>query len=238
MSKMLAFPCLLAALGFAISSSAAPEPENGGMPLLVSEDFDDGLDRWEMTDPTAWETMDEDGNKVIALTKASDYEPPVRSPHNIARIKDLDVTDFIADFQAKQTGREYGHRDLCFFFGYQDAAHFYYVHLATTADEHANSIFLVNGEPRVSIAAERTDGTVWGEGYHHVRIKRDVDSGRIEVYFDDMDTPVMKATDKAFISGTIGIGSFDDVGQFDQIAIWGKASEGGEQKQEESEKRR
>jgi hypothetical protein len=113
---------------------------------------------------------------------------------------------------------------MCIFFGYQDPSHFYYVHLATKADAHANSIFLVNGEPRVSIAQERTDGTDWGTGYHTIRIERDTKEGTVVVYYDDMTTPVMKTTDKTFLHGGIGFGSFDDTGNIDNVRIWGKAA--------------
>ena len=134
------------------------------------------------------------------------------------------MTDFVLDVDARQTGREYGHRDLCFFFGYQDPSHFYYVHLATKADDHANSIFLVNGAPRVSIAQKRTNGTDWKEGYHHIRIARDTEAGTIKVYFNNMDEPVMETIDKTFLNGTIGVGSFDDTGNFDNFKIHGVAT--------------
>ncbi len=163
----------------------------------------------------------EEGNHVFSLYKSSNYQPPVRSPLSIARIIDLDVTDFIVEARMKQTGKEYGHRDMCVFFGYNDPAHFYYVHMATKADDHANSIFLVNNAPRVSIAKERTDGTDWGEGYHTVRVERRAASGAIKVYFDDMTRPIMIAEDKTFTSGGIGFGSFDDPGNIDNIRLWG-----------------
>lgn len=196
------------------------------LPLVYEEDFESGLDGWTMTDPNAWELVDSDGGKALALQKSSDYEPKVRSPKSIARIADLNVTDFVLEAQLKQSGREYGHRDLCIFFGYQDPSNFYYCHMATKADDHANSIFLVNDEPRVSIAKERTDGTDWGKPeFHNVRIERDTEAGTITVYFDDMENPIMKAEDKHFTWGSIGFGSFDDVGHFDNIKIWGKTKE-------------
>jgi hypothetical protein len=67
-----------------------------------------------------------------------------------------DLTDFVMDVDLRSTGRDYGHRDLCLFFGYQDPSHFYYVHLGKQADAAANSIFRVDGRPRVSIAEKRT----------------------------------------------------------------------------------
>ena len=50
-------------------------------------------------------------------------------------------------------------------------------------------------------------------------------SGEIEVYFDDMQTPVMKAVDTTFGTGRIGVGSFDDTGDFDTIRLYGVVDE-------------
>jgi hypothetical protein len=36
-----------------------------------------------------------------------------------------------------------------------------------------------------------------------------------------MDTPVMTAVDNRFKWGKVGVGSFDDTGQFDDIKLWG-----------------
>jgi hypothetical protein len=185
-----------------------------------ADDFESGLGAWEMTDANAWEAVEEpDGNHAMGLVRASDYSPPVRSPLNMARVKGRTFKNFEMTVRLKQTGREYGHRDLCLFFGYVDPSHFYYVHLASKADEHANSIFLVDGAPRRTIADKRTDGTKWDDAYHTVKVVRDVESGRIEVYFDDMSSPVMTATDKSFGAGQVGLGSFDDVGHFDDFRV-------------------
>lgn len=193
--------------------------------LVFEDDFESGAAAWEMTDDKAWKIQPEEegsDNTVLALVRGSRYQPEVRSPQSIAWATEVDAKSFRLDVRAKQTGREYGHRDLCFFFGKQDPSHFYYVHLATKADPHANSIFLVDGKPRVSIAAERTDGTDWATGWQNIRIERDADSGSIKVYFNDMEKPVMVAGDKHFSGGPIGLGSFDDVGQFDDVKLYVK----------------
>lgn len=210
----------LIAVAFCAPSYAEDAPAETTAPLFET-DFSTGLDRWVMTDPVAWKIEEEEGDPKLSLFGKSDYEAPVRSPHNMARVKDLIVTDFTMEVDAKQTGREYGHRDLCFFFGYQDPSHFYYVHLATVADPHANSIFLVNGAPRLSIAQKRTDGTNWKSGYHRIRIERDTESGTIKVYFNDMKVPVMETVDKTFLHGEVGLGSFDDTGNFDNFVVHG-----------------
>src|SRR5262249_30312275 len=101
-------------------------------------------------------------------------------------------------------------------------SHFYYVHLAKAADEHAHSVFVVDDQPRVSIAAERTSGVAWTDGWHHVRLVRQAPTGQIAVYFDDMSRPVMTAKDARFTHGRIGVGTFDDTAQFDAIRVWGR----------------
>lgn len=207
---------VLAARGF---SAAAPE---AGYELAYSDTFDKGTDHFEFTDAKAWKVAEDGSNKVLSLCGESGYEPKVRSPKCIARLKDFAGEDVIIDVKVRQTGREYGHRDACIFFGYTDPSKFYYVHLATTADDHANSIFLVNDAPRVSIAKERTKGTDWSTGFHHLRVKREGSTGKIEVYFDDMKTPVMRAEDKSFTKGAIGLGSFDDTADFDDLAVYVK----------------
>ncbi len=229
----------IAILGLAVSLSCArmnergmnPEkgipPANAGLPLVFSDNFDQGCRQWIMTDPDAWEIACEEENRVLALCRASKYRPDVQSPSSIARIAELEVADFVLEARMKQTGREYDHRDLCLFFGYQDPSHFYYVHLATKADAHANSIFLVNSAPRVSIATERTEGTDWGNAYHQVRVVRNAATGAIEVFFDDMTRPIMRAVDKTFLTGGVGIGSFDDVGRMDNVRVWGRRVDSG-----------
>jgi hypothetical protein len=121
----------------------------------------------------------------------------------------------------QSTRAEYGHRDACFFFGHQDPDHFYYVHIATKADDHANQVFIVNGAPRTKISKTSTDGTKWSEGWHKVKIVRKVEPGTIEVYFDDMEKPIMTAVDKTFTRGRIGIGTFDDTANFDDLKLRG-----------------
>lgn len=192
--------------------------------MLYHQDFSSAtsISQFEMSDKKAWKsTTGEQG--WLELFGKSEYEARVRSPFNIALLKDYYFGDFVLEADLAQSGREYGHRDLCLFFGAKDATNFYYVHIATKADPHANNIFLVNDAPRVAIATKTTDGTDWGEtnSWHKVRIERNITEGSIKVFFDDMANPIMTATDTHFDYGRIGFGSFDDTGRFDNIKVWG-----------------
>jgi hypothetical protein len=220
--------CLVVAAAVTLAMLAGEHSGNsavaGELPLVLHDDFERAEPTgWKFTDPAAWRIrpLEPGKNRVLELFQASKYEPQVRSPLNIALDQDVDVADFVLDVKVRSTTRDYGHRDLCLFFGHQDPNHFYYVHLGKQADEHANSIFIVNGKPRISIAESRTSGTPWTDDWHHVRVVRQVNDGLIQVFFDDMARPVMIARDRTFIHGKVGIGSFDDTGMFDDIEVRG-----------------
>ncbi|MHC4212566.1 MAG: 3-keto-disaccharide hydrolase [Planctomycetota bacterium] len=198
------------------------ENEPAPLPLLFETDFEDGnLDKFKATDPEAWKIEDGRGGKVLSLIVQSKYKPPVRSPLNINWIDQEVNGSFVLDLKVHSTTKEYPHRDMCLFFGRQDPSHFYYVHLGSRADRSANTIHIVDGKDRVSIVETRTDGTKWSESWHRVRLARDAESGKIEVFFDDMAKPIMTAVNHRFKSGKVGIGTFDDLGRYDDIRLCG-----------------
>lgn len=208
------------------TANAAEPATSKKMPVVFQDAFEQGTDHWQPTDATKWTVAkQEDGNHAYHLLGKSDYKPPHRSPHSISLIKDLVVGDFelTARVQTLQTSR--GHRDMCIFFGYQDAANFYYVHLGQETDPHANQIFIVNDAPRVAISETTNAGTPWKDKtWHDVKVVRRASDGLIEIYFDDMQTPQMVTHNKEFIVGQIGLGSFDDLGLWDDVVVRGTVS--------------
>ena len=220
--------CLPAVIAFSVICSMfsiAEEPPATllGLPLVLRDNFESGdpATRWEASDPKAWKLVEQNGNKVWSQFQHIVTKTPVRSPFNRTVAKDVIVGSCVLDVKLQSTARDYPHRSLCLFFGYQDPAHMYYVHLGQKTDDHANQIFIVNNEPRLKISTRTTEGTQWDNEWHHVRVVRDVDSGKIEVFFDDMQEPVMTAVDKTFTWGQVGIGSFDDTGNFDDVLVYG-----------------
>jgi hypothetical protein len=200
--------------------------QEGELPLLVSEDFEKGADRWEPLDPKGWKILETDRGKVYSqFVKESAYKPPHRSPFNIALLKEVAVGDFVLEARCQSTIPDYGHRDMCLVFGYQDPAHFYYAHLGKKTDDHANQIFIVNDKPRAKISTRTTPGTNWTDGWHQVKIVRKTADGTIEVYWDDLTSPVQTALDRTFAWGRVGIGSFDDTGNWDDIRLRGVKAE-------------
>ena len=203
---------------------AAPLP--AGFKLVYQQNFQGagGLSDFVASDPKAWQWSKTNGNGALALVKQSDYKPSVRSPFNITLLANRLLGDFVVEADLIQTGKEYGHRDMCLFFGFQSPTNFYYAHIATAADDHAHNIFIVNGAPRIKLARRTTGGVNWGLGvWHKVRLERQ--SGTVKVYFDDLEHPIMEAEDKTFGTGQIGFGSFDDTGMVDNIRVWAPSIE-------------
>ncbi len=205
-----------------IQKTLAESNQPGDLRLVFEDDFEKGRSRWQTTDDAAWSLHDNDNGKAFGLNKKiSDYTPRFRSPHNIALIKGIEVADFVLTFEVKSTKDSGVHRDCCIFFNYQDPTHFYYVHLGARPDPHSGQIMIVNNAPRVSMT-ENEKLVPWDNAWHKVELVRNTQQGLIEVYFDDMKKAHMSVVDKTFGKGQIGIGSFDDLNDFDNIKLWGK----------------
>ncbi len=208
-------------LAMPMASWGDDQPANK-LPLVFEETFENGRERWDTTDEKSWTHRKVDGNQVFGINRReSDYKPKVRSPRHIALIKDVELIDFEITFRVRSTKDTGNHRDCCVFFNYQDPENFYYVHLGARPDPHSGQIMIVKNAPRKAIT-ENKKRIPWTNEWHRIKLVRDSVKGTIEVYFDDMKTPHMKAVDKAFGKGRIGIGSFDDMNDFDDIKVRGR----------------
>ncbi len=78
---------------------------------------------------------------------------------------------------------------------------------------------IVNNAPR-SPLTKNEKPVAWDDQWHEVMLIRDAVSGSIEVFFDNMSEPIMQCKDSTFLQGSIGIGSFDDMNEFDDIRIY------------------
>jgi len=191
------------------------------LPILVREDFEKGAERWEFSDPNAWKIEETPKGKVLSLFEKTTPKTPHKSPSAIALLKDVSVGDFILEADVQSTVKRYPQQDLCLIFGYQDNDHFYYSHLAKKTDKANNQIFIVNGADRAMISLRTSQGTDWGDDWVHVKVVRKVADGTIEVYWDDMTTPVQTAQSRTFVWGRVGLGSYDDLGNFDNVVLRG-----------------
>ena len=201
------------------------------LPLLYADDFENGMERWQTRDAEGAESSFEivdlknaagEPTKALRALGTSKFQPVHRSPPNFALLKDLVVGDFELTAKVQSTNVDAGpHRDMCIFWGYQDPTHFYYVHFGAKSDPHACQIFIVNDAPRLAITQKEAEGTPWTKGWHSVKVVRRVGDGAMEVYFDDMEEPLMAAHDNTFEWGRVGLGTFDDNGNWDDFELHG-----------------
>ena len=191
--------------------------------LVYQQNFNDltSLDDFVATDKSVWKWGADGERGYIEHFSRSNYKYKVRSPYNIALIKKIEVKDFILDVKLHQTGKEYGHRDMCVFYNFKDRSNFYYTHIASVTDKNAHNCFIVCDEPRLKISYQTSKGYNWsGRKWHDLHLIRENKSGEIDVYVNDFSKPIMRAIDKTFDWGRIGFGSFDDTGRISTIKLY------------------
>ena len=194
--------------------------DKGEQRLAFEDDFENGLERWEIIDPQSWKMEDHGKGKSLSIIeRKSLYKPKVRSPRHIALLKYVEAESFELTFKVKSTKNTGDHRDCCVFFNYQDPTHFYYVHLGAKPDSASGQIMIVNDAPRTPLTKNEKDTPWSAAGWHDFKLERNVESGKIAIYFDDMETPHMQVEDKTFGKGRIGLGSFDDMNAFDDVKL-------------------
>jgi hypothetical protein len=185
--------------------------------LQFRDDFESGaLSAWQFPYPEDWTILAEGANHYLHLLR--NREPGVpRRPLQFARLSRAMVGSF--DFQARL--RREG-TSMIVVFNYVDTLHFYYAHLSSdygTKQPVHNGLFIVNGEPRKRIAGTEAEPALPDRAWHTVRVHRDVPAGKIEVLMDNDREPRFQVLDHTFNCGEVGIGSFDETGDFDDIQL-------------------
>ena len=179
---------------------------------------------WKFHEASAWKWVhDKDGNE-LQLVQQNPYQPPHRSPKNLAWFSSREWRSFTLTLECKLTQFNQGNNDLCIAFGGSGDNQFYYAHLGEKADDAHHQIHIVNKADRKPITKFRTTGTPWKDDtWHRVKIVRNADSGDIAIWFDDEAKPILYARDSSFEWGKIALGSFDDTGHFRNVKIKGSS---------------
>lgn len=180
--------------------------------LSIRDDFHpDSLNAWEMPFPEDWEILQEGSFDYLHMKRPRDPGVP-RRPLQFVRLKSTEVGSFALDVKVRRAGGS-----MIVVFNYVDTLHFYYAHLSqdpgTKVDVH-NGIFVVDGGPRRRIAGLEASPALPDRFWHDVRIVRDVPSGSIQVFLDKETKPRFSVIDHTFTNGQVGLGSFDETGDF------------------------
>lgn len=214
-----------------------------GLPLVFTENWENGSAKWEIFDQPSFKFTKADGNTFLQVPQRSGYQPPVRGPANRVIIRDLIVRDFILEARVRITEEPFrGHRGGLFIFGYQDPSNLYYTHFAEVASDYSNTFGKVAAAPRFTFYKTRTNGIPWTmQKWQTIRMVRKFKQGILEAYVDDMTKPVIVGDDIAYQTvnlyegtglkvpatqtnryewGRVGIGSFQGTMDYDEVTLW------------------
>jgi hypothetical protein len=177
---------------------------------------------WTVPAASDWKVEERAAESVLHLIAPRGPLPGPRRPIEFALAETPEFRDVTVDMDARPLGRS-----LIVVFAYRDAAHFDYAHLsidpATKQPVH-NGVFHVYGGERVRISSEAGPPAFAATNrWYHVRLVYDGKSGAVQVTIDDRPIPALHAIDLSLSSGRVGIGSFDETGDFKKVKIKGVA---------------
>ena len=196
---------------------------NGTRSINFTDHFDNGkLDAWQLPFPEDWAILGESGGHYLHMNR--NREPGVpRRPLQYAMLKNVKVGSFDLRVRVRREGGS-----MIVVFNYVDTLHFYYTHLSVDPgrkQEVHNGIFLVNNAPRVRIAGVEAVPALPDKSWHAIRVLRDAKTGKIDVWSDVQSGPLFTIVDHTFGCGQVGLGSFDETGDFSDFAL--KSEDGG-----------
>lgn len=193
----------------------------GALPVLRSEsfhgDFASGkLDDWIFPYPEDWEILSEGPLHYLHMKRSREPGVP-RRPLQYARLRGLNMGSFDISARVRREGSS-----MIVVFNYVDTMHLYYAHLSKDLGKVQpvhNGLFIVNGAPRVRIAGLEAQPALPDTDWHHVHIQRDAVSGSIKVFMDEQFQPLFEVNDRNFTCGQVGLGSFDETGDFADVRL-------------------
>jgi len=159
-------------------------------------------------------------NNKLLLYQAGKPSGEIRRPSSLAIFISKKLVNVSVEADIKSTAdTNVIRRDIDIVIGYESPTKFYYVHLAGVNDDVHNGIFLVNNADRKRIDSGKGIPQLKDQKWHHVKVERIGRTGKIDVYVDGSDSPVLSAIDKTITEGQVGFGSFDDTAEFKNIVI-------------------
>jgi hypothetical protein len=175
-----------------------------------------GLDAWEFPHPEDWEIEAEGSQHFLHMKRSREPGVP-RRPVQFALLRKVQLGSFDLRIKVRRESEA-----MMIVFNYVDDLHFYYAHLAEhpgTDKVMHNGIFIVNGEPRKRIPPIAERAALPDKAWHRIRLRRDAASGLIEVYVDGDPAPYFSTHDSTFTCGEVGVGSFDETGDFTDVEV-------------------
>ena len=198
---------------FALCSLAQGAPAGGGTLSVFGY-------QWQVYNPADWSVTTDGGTPMLSLNTGREPLSGPRRPFQFALAQTADFTKVTveADMRPRK-------RSLIIVFDYRDPAHFDYAHLSTDTGRKQpvhNGVFHVFGGERVRISSQDGPAAFAAKDrWYHVVLHYDGSKGEVHVTVDGKEIPALHAFDLSMNSGKVGLGSFDEVGDFKNVKIHG-----------------
>lgn len=180
--------------------------------------------KWTLPNASDWKVEENQNTTVLRLMTSRGPLPGPRRPIQFALAETPEFQHVTMELEARPL-----EKSLILVFAYRDNAHFDYAHLSTdraTSEPHHNGIFHVYAGERVRISSEEGPAAFPAtRRWYHVRLTYDGRSGNVEIAVDGQLVPALHATDLSLRSGKVGVGSFDETGDFKNVKIDGVPAE-------------
>jgi hypothetical protein len=153
-------------------------------------------------------------------------EPPPGTPRRPTKIALADTPPFRRVTVEAEVRRN--QKSLIMVYAWQDDSHYNYAHIssdrAAVTNVH-NGMFHVFGGERVRISTLDGEASLPTKEWTPVKLVFDGDSGRCYVEVSGKRNPSLEAVDLSLRYGRVGLGSFDETGDFRRVRITGKYRE-------------
>ena len=180
--------------------------------------------KWEITTPASdWAVAP----NLLQLKVSS--EPPAgqpRKPTHIALLDSKPYSKVTVEAEVKRNGRS-----VIIVWGWQNDSHYDYVHISSdtaVAQNVHNGMFHVFGGERVRISSLEGPGSLPTQDWTPVKLVWDGETGHCYVEVNGKRNLSLDAVDLSLRWGRVGLGSFDETGDFRNVKITGESREPGQ----------
>jgi hypothetical protein len=194
-----------------------------GAPLLMAADSIGVFgQKWTVQSASDWVA----GDNLLQLKVSA--EPPAgqpRRPTKFALLESKPYSKVTVEGEIKRNARS-----LIVVYAWQDDAHYNYAHIssdsATTQNVH-NGMFHIFGGERVRMSSLDGPASLPTQDWTPIRVVFDGESGHCYVEVNGKRNPSLDAVDLSLRWGRVGIGSFDETGDFRNIKVTGTMRDAG-----------
>lgn len=187
--------------------------------LLSAEDTITVFDKtWTVPNSQDWQVVVDEGKPMLRLLVGREPAPGPRRPSQFALLTMPLASKVTLEADVRPTKRS-----LIIIYAYKDAAHFDYVHFSLDTGVKQpvhNGVFHVYGGERVRISNPAGVAAFSAiDRWYHVKVEWDGASGEVQGFVDGQAIPALHAVDLSLTEGRVGIGSFDETGDFKDVRV-------------------